>query len=246
MFTSGQSELASTVFSFLTFAVAVPTAIKVFSWVATLYKGSIILNTPMLYALAFLALFTVGGLTGVFLGALRVDIHLHDTYFVVAHFHYVMMGGTITAFLGGLFHWWPKMTGKMYNEAWGRVSAILFFIGFNVTFFSQFILGTKGMPRRYWSYDHISPDLIPTFEFWHRTSTIGSYILALGLFIAAGVFVASLMGKSRAPANPWNAKTLEWQTASPPIEHNFDHQPVCTSGPYDFDEIDESAGARHA
>jgi cytochrome c oxidase subunit 1 len=245
MFTSGQSELASTVFSFLTFAVAVPTAIKVFSWVATLYKGSIALNTPMLYALNFLILFTIGGLTGVFLGTLRVDIHLHDTYFVVAHFHYVMMGGTVIAFIGGLFHWWPKITGKLYNENLGRVSAVLVFIGFNLTFFTQFVVGSKGMPRRYWSYDHISPELIPTFEFWHMLSTIGSYILALGLFVALAALLTGIFGKRPASANPWGGKSLEWESASPPTEHNFDHQPICRHGPYEFDQIDESLGKRH-
>jgi cytochrome c oxidase subunit 1 len=245
LFTSGQSELASTVFSLLTFAVAVPTAIKVFSWVATLYKGSIALTTPMLYALSFLVLFTIGGLTGVFLGTLRVDIHLHDTYFVVAHFHYVMMGGTVIAFIGGLFHWWPKITGKLYHENTGRVSAVLVFIGFNLTFFSQFIVGSKGMPRRYWSYDHISPELIPTFEFWHLMSTIGSYILALGLFVALAALLTGIFGKRKAPANPWGGKSLEWETASPPSEHNFDHQPICRHGPYEFDAIDESLGKRH-
>jgi cytochrome c oxidase subunit 1 len=245
MFTSGQSELASTVFSFLTFAVAVPTAIKVFSWVATLYKGSIALNTPMLYALNFLILFTIGGLTGVFLGTLRVDIHLHDTYFVVAHFHYVMMGGTVIAFIGGLFHWWPKITGKLYNENLGRVSAVLVFIGFNLTFFTQFVVGSKGMPRRYWSYDHISPELIPTFEFWHMLSTIGSYILALGLFVALAALLTGVFGKRPASANPWGGKSLEWESASPPTEHNFDHQPICRHGPYEFDQIDESLGKRH-
>ena len=245
MFTSGQSELASTVFSFLTFAVAIPTAIKVFSWVATLYKGSIALNTPMLYALSFLVLFSIGGLTGLFLGTLRTDIHLHDTYFVVAHFHYVMMGGTIIAFIGGLFHWWPKITGKLYNEKLGQLSAWMVFVGFNVTFFSQFIVGSKGMPRRYWSYDHISPELIPTFEFWHRLSTIGSYILAAGLFVAAAALMTGMFGKRPSPANPWSGKSLEWKTASPPIEHNFDHMPVCDTGPYDFDEIDDSLPRAH-
>ena len=152
MFVSGQSPLAATVFSFLTFAVAVPTAIKVFSWVATMYKGSIRFNTPMLYTLAFLFLFSIGGLTGIFLGALSVDVHLHDTYFVVAHFHYVMMGGTFIAFVAGIHHWWPKMTGRMYNEKLGAIGCLLVVVGFNVTFFSQFIMGSRGMPRRYYTY----------------------------------------------------------------------------------------------
>jgi cytochrome c oxidase subunit 1 len=229
MFVSGQSELAAMIFSFLTFAVAVPTAIKVFSWVATLYKGSIAFTTPMLYALIFIFLFTIGGLTGVFLGTLSVDVHLHDTYFVVAHFHYVMMGGTVIAFLGGLHHWWPKMTGRMYSEKWGRIATVLVFIGFNLTFFSQFILGTQGMPRRYYEY-------LPRFTFWHQASTIGSHILALGLFITLFYLLHSLFRGKRAGRNPWGGVTFEWQTETPPITHNFVDQPVATAGPYEFAE----------
>ncbi|MCA9666277.1 MAG: cytochrome c oxidase subunit I [Myxococcales bacterium] len=247
MFTSGQSELASTVFSALTFAVAVPTAIKVFSWVATLYKGSISLNTPMLYCLSFLFLFTIGGLTGLFCSTLATDIHIHDTYFVVAHFHYVMMGGTVIAFLGGLHHWWPKMTGRWYNENWGRFAAALVFIGFNVTFFSQFVLGSQGMPRRYHTYHSASPDLKAIFTKWHQVSTVGSYILAAGLFITLFYLLHSLFrGKKVAEKNPWGAKSLEWLTETPPIEHNFHEEPVCLHGPYDYDEISpdgQGAGA---
>ena len=234
MFVSGQSALAATVFSFLTFAVAVPTAIKVFSWVATMYKGSIRFTTPMLYTLVFLFLFSIGGLTGLFLGTLAVDVHLHDTYFVVAHFHYVMMGGTFIAFLGGIFHWWPKFTGKMYSEKGGAVSALLVFIGFNVTFFSQFVMGSRGMPRRYYDY-------VPEFQIWHQISTVGSYILAAGLFTALGTMIHSLMKGEKAPKNPWGGATIEWETESPPIEHNFVGQPLCRKGPYDYPEIDESA-----
>ncbi|MCB9556446.1 MAG: cytochrome c oxidase subunit I [Deltaproteobacteria bacterium] len=244
MFVSGQSEIASAVFSFLTFAVAVPTAIKVFSWVATLYRGSIVLNTPMLYTLAFLALFTIGGLTGLFLGTLATDVHLHDTYFVVAHFHYVMMGGTFIAFLGGLHHWWPKFTGKQYNEALGRFCAVMIFLGFNVTFFSQFMLGSQGMPRRYHAYDKVSADLLPTFEMWHRTSSIGSFILGSALFIVLFYLLHSLFRGKPAAKNPWGGKTLEWQTESPPITHNFATDPVCEHGPYDFDVI-EGADDHH-
>ncbi len=244
MFVSGQSALAATLFSFLTFAVAIPTAIKVFSWVATLYKGSIALTTPMLYALIFLFLFTIGGLTGIFLGALATDVHLHDTYFVVAHFHYVMMGGTMIAFIGGLHHWWPKITGKMYSERWGRVAAALVFVGFNLTFLSQFLLGTKGMPRRYHSYDEISPDLLGTFTFLHRASTVGSQIMALGFFLIAGYLIHSLLKGQRAPHNPWGGVSLEWVAATPPIEHNFAVQPVVSEGPYEFPELeDRPAGA---
>jgi cytochrome c oxidase subunit 1 len=242
MFVSGQSDLAGAVFSFLTFFVAVPTAIKVFSWVATLYGGAIRFTTPMLYALSFLFLFTIGGLTGLFLGSLATDVNLHDTYFVVAHFHYVMMGGTVIALIGGLFHWWPKMFGSMYNESWGRISAILVFIGFNMTFFSQFMLGSNGMPRRYATYDTVSPDLLPTFQTWHQVSTIGSMVLGIGLIVAAVTLIYAAAKGEKAPHNPWGGKSMEWtHTATPPIEHNFHSQPVCTHGPYDFPEIDWSA-----
>ena len=238
MFVSGQSPLAATVFSFLTFAVAVPTAIKVFSWVATMYKGSIRFNTPMLYTLAFLFLFSIGGLTGIFLGALSVDVHLHDTYFVVAHFHYVMMGGTFIAFVAGIHHWWPKMTGRMYNEKLGAIGCLLVFVGFNVTFFSQFIMGSRGMPRRYYTY-------VEEFQPFHVASTIGSYILAAGLFLTLFYLLHSLFKGERAPQNPWGGVTMEWETATPPIEHNFHGQPLCKHGPYDFPEIDTSQATGH-
>ncbi|MEZ4451163.1 MAG: cytochrome c oxidase subunit I [Nannocystaceae bacterium] len=238
LFVSGQSELAGIVFSFLTFAVAVPTAIKVFSWVATLYKGSIVYNTPMWYALMFLWTFTVGGLTGVYLAVISVDIHLHDTYFVVAHFHYVMMGGLVVSFIGGLFHWWPKITGRMYHEGLGKLSALLVFIGFNITFGTQFFLGHQGMPRRYFAY-------LPEYQTMHQVSTVGSWILAVGL-ITAAFALARALSKSAplAGRNPWEAISLEWQTASPPIEHNFHDTPHVTTSPYDFPEIDKS-GAHH-
>ncbi|MCG3173489.1 MAG: Cytochrome c oxidase subunit 1-beta [Myxococcota bacterium] len=239
MFVSGQSELASAIFSFLTFAVAVPTAIKVFSWVATLYKGSIHYNTPMCYALVFLFLFTIGGLTGIFLGTLSTDVHLHDTYFVVAHFHYVMMGGTLIAFVGGLFHWWPKMTGKMYSEFAGKLSALLVFIGFNLTFFPQFIMGSQGMPRRYHEY-------LPQYQTYHLWSSIGSFVLAAGLFIAGGALFFSLFGSRKAEKNPWGGISLEWETTTPPHEHNFHGQPAVNCGPYDFPEIDHTQEKAHA
>ena len=245
MFVSGQSELASTIFSFLTFAVAIPTAIKVFSWVATLYGGSIRFNTPMMYALFFIFLFSIGGLTGLFLGTLSTDVHLHDTYFVVAHFHYVMMGGLVIAFIGGLHHWWPKMTGRMYNEKLGVIASWLVFIGFNVTFFTQFFLGSQGMPRRYHSYNMVSDEMRELFTTLHQISTVGSYILATGLFMTLFYLLHSLFKGKRAPHNPWGGVSMEWYTATPPIEHNFVAQPVCTHGPYDFPEIDESLSDGH-
>ncbi|MBT9555974.1 MAG: cbb3-type cytochrome c oxidase subunit I [Myxococcales bacterium] len=246
MFVSGQSELSSTIFSGITFAVAIPTAIKVFGWVATLYKGSIRFTTPMLYGLYFIFTFTIGGLTGLPLATLASDVHLHDTYYVVAHFHYVMMGGLVIAFIGGLHHWWPKMTGRMYNEKVAKFASVLVFIGFNMTFFSQFFLGSQGMPRRYHAYDRVSESLQGTYKFWHHMSTGGSYILAIGLFITLGYLLASLRKAGvRAPHNPWGGVSMEWLTATPPIEHNFEGQPVCTHGPYEFPEIDKSAQAAH-
>jgi cytochrome c oxidase subunit 1 len=227
MFVSGQSQTASVVFSFLTFCVAIPSAIKVWNWVATIYHGSISLETPMLYAISFILLFTIGGLTGVYLGALSIDVHLTDTYFVVSHFHYVMMGGTVMGFLGALHYWWPKMTGRMYNERLGQIAAALVFIGFNATFFPQFIMGGQGMPRRYYNYS-------PEFQPMHAFSTIGSWILSAGLFLTLGYLLASLRKRYDAPANPWGGKTMEWLTQSPPITENFEGQPIATHGPYDF------------
>ncbi len=230
LFTS-QGEIAAVVFSALTFLVAIPSAVKVFNWIATLYKGSICMNTWNLYALAFLWLFTIGGLTGLFLGSLAVDLHLHDTYFVVAHFHYVMMGGTIIAFIGAIHFWWPKMFGKMYNEFWARIAFFLVFVGFNGTFFPQFVMGSQGMPRRYANY-------VDVFQPYHMASTIGSYVLALGFFLHLLVFLHSLAAGKKAGPNPWGSLTLEWTNASsPPIEHNFDHEPVVTHGPYDYDNV---------
>jgi cytochrome c oxidase subunit 1 len=227
MFVSGQSQTAAVVFSFLTFLVAIPSAIKVWNWVATIYHGSISLETPMLYAISFILLFTIGGLTGIYLGALSIDVHLTDTYFVVSHFHYVMMGGTVMGFLGALHYWWPKMTGRMYNERLGQIAAALVFIGFNATFFPQFIMGGQGMPRRYYNYS-------PEFQPMHAFSTIGSWILSAGLFLTLGYLLASLRKRYDAPANPWGGKTMEWLTQSPPITENFEGQPVATHGPYDF------------
>jgi cytochrome c oxidase subunit 1 len=228
MFVSGQSVYAGMIFSFLTFLVAIPSAIKVFNWTATLYQGSISLQTPMLWAFSFLILFTIGGLTGLFLGTLGMDVHLHDTYFVVAHFHYVMMGGTVMAFFGGVHYWWPKIFGRMYNETLAKISAVLVFIGFNVTFFTQFILGTRGMPRRYYNY-------LPEFETLHKVSTSGVLIIALGVTIMVLYLAKSLLSGEKASANPWGAKTLEWTHASsPPVLHNFEETPVVEEPPYHY------------
>lgn len=230
MFTSGQSDLAAAIFSFLTFMVAIPSSIKVFNWVSTLYKGSISLMTPMLYALSFLFLFTIGGLTGVFLGALAVDIHLHDTYFVVAHFHYVMMGGTVMAFFGGLHYWWPKIWGRMYNETWAKVAWALTFIGFNMTFFTQFFLGFKGMPRRYYTY-------LDQFQPLHAFSSMGAFVLGVAFLIMIIYFLHSIYRGKKARGNPWGALTLEWTIPSPPSPHNFETIPIVSHGPYDYDKI---------
>ncbi len=226
MFTSGQSLLAGTIFSAITFLIAIPTAIKTFNWTSTMYKAKIHLDTPMLYALAFLWVFTIGGVTGIFLAVMSTDIHLHDTYFVVAHFHYVMMGGAITAFFGGLHYWWPKAFGRMYDEKWGRIGAVLVFIGLNVTFFPQFIMGTRGMPRRYYNY-------LEEFQSLHQLSSLGAYILGAGFILTAVMLLSTLRRKPDAPANPWGATTLEWMTSSPPPYYNFRETPVVDQGPYD-------------
>jgi cytochrome c oxidase subunit 1 len=218
MFVSGQSRWASLVFSFLTLLVAIPSAIKTFNWLATMYKGAIVLKTPMVYVLTFFAIFAVGGLTGLFLGTLATDIPLHDTYFVVAHFHFVMVGAVMIAFLAGLHYWWPKMTGRMYGEKVGVVSAVLVFLGFNLTFVPQFLAGTLGMPRRYATYP---AELVVH----NRLSTVGAFVLGAGLLLALFGLLASLRSGRRAPANPWGASSLEWATSSPPSHHNFDETP---------------------
>ncbi len=220
MFTSGQSGLLNAIFSFLTFSVSIPSAIKVFNWLATMYRGSISLNTPMLWAQGFIFNFTIGGLTGLFLGTLAVDIHLHDTYFVVAHFHYVMMGSALFAFFGGIHHWWPKMSGKMFNDAWGRIAFWLVMIGFNLTFFPQFVMGSQGMPRRYFDYDDLTIFTVP-----HLLSSIGSYLMAAGFVWNAYVLLHSLLKGEKAPDNPWGGNSLEWHTQSPPIHENFETIP---------------------
>src|SRR5580704_15530378 len=227
MFVAGQSQLATVVFSALTFLVAIPSGVKVFNWLCTMYEGNISLETPMCYAISFLILFTIGGLTGIFLGTLSTDVHLTDTYFVVAHFHYVMMGGTVIAFIGGIHYWWPKMTGRMYNERLGQIGCALVFIGFNVTFLTQFVMGSLGMPRRYFNY-------LPMYHPYHVVSTVGSWIIAAGFFLTAAYLLASLRKPMDAPANPWGGSTLEWTIPSPPIEHNFEEQPVLQKAPYDY------------
>ncbi len=229
MFTSGQSEMVTLVFSAITFTVAIPSAVKVFNWLATMYKGSIKLVTPMCYAMSFIFLFGIGGLTGLFLATLSVDIHLHDTYFVVAHFHFVMVGGTLTALLGGLYHWWPKMFGRMYNDFWGRVGCFLVFAGFNLTFFPQFVMGARGMPRRYARYD-------PEFQIFHQYSTVGAFVLGIGILLAYGVLIHSVWFGRKVGGNPFGAASLEWQSSSPPSFHNFDHK-VVMNDPYDFEAM---------
>ncbi len=235
MFVSGQSIYAGMVFSLLSFLVAIPSAIKVFNWTATLHKGHIYLKTPMIYALGFIGLFTIGGLTGLFLASLAVDVHLHDTYFVVAHFHYIMVGGTMMAYLGGLHFWWPKITGRMYPEKMGVFSALTVFLGFNLTFFPQFILGYLGMPRRYHQYP-------AEFEVYHVLSTAGASILAVGYLLPFLYLLWSLRYGKPAPDNPWRATGLEWKTPSPPPKHNFDTPPVVVEEVYDY-ELDEHTDA---
>lgn len=227
MYVSGQSEIAGVVFSFLTMLVGVPTAIKMFNWLATLYKGSIQFQSPMLFALGFLFLFAIGGVTGIMLATMATDVHFHDTYFVVAHFHYVMVGGVLMALMGGFYYWFPKMFGKMYNESLARLSFVFIFVGFNVTFFPQFILGAMGMPRRYFDY-------IPAYESLNKISTVGAFTISLGFFIGLYVFISALIKGEKASDNPWGAKTLEWTLTSPPTHHNFDVEPVITAGPYEY------------
>jgi len=227
LFLAGQSIYAGMVFSFLTMLVAVPSAIKMFNWTATMYKGSISFDTPMIYAFSFMGLFGIGGLTGVFLANLGLDIHLHDTYFVVSHFHYVMVGGAITGFLAGLHYWWPKITGRLYPEGWARGSAILIFAGFNLTFFPQFILGYLGMPRRY----HVYP---PDFQILNVFSSVGASILAVGFLITVIYLLWSLKYGKPAARNPWGATGLEWTISSPPPAHNFDETPIVTDEPYAY------------
>jgi cytochrome c oxidase subunit I len=228
MFVAGQSVYASLIFSVTSFMVAIPSAIKVFNWTATLYKGSIALETPMLYALGFIGLFTIGGLTGLFLASTAIDVHVHDTYFVVAHFHYIMVGAAVMAYLGGIHFWWPKISGRLYPEGWGKFSAILIFVGFNLTFFPQYLLGYQGMPRRY----HVYPD---EFQVLNVMSTAGASILAVGYLLPFTYLIWSIWYGESAGPNPWLATGLEWQTPSPPPQHNFDQTPIVTEEVYAYD-----------
>lgn len=227
MFVSGQSVYASLTFSLLSFLVAVFSAIKVFTWTATLYKGTIQLKTPLLYALGFIGLFSIGGLTGLILSSLAIDVHVHDTYFVVAHFHYIMVGGAVMGYLGGIHYWWPKISGRTYPDGWGIIAAVLIFVGFNLTFFPQFVLGYLGMPRRYHAYPS-------EFQVYHVLSTAGASILAIGyLFPFTYLFWSLRYGKEAGP-NPWQATGLEWQTPSPPPVENFEITPIVTHRPYEY------------
>jgi cytochrome c oxidase subunit 1 len=235
MFVSTQSVNASLIFSLLSFLVAIPSAIKVFNWTATLHKGSIVYQTPMLYAFGFIGLFTIGGLTGLFLATLGVDVHVHDTYFIVAHFHYIMVGGAVMGYLGGIHYWWPKITGRLYPEWWGRVAAAVVFIGFNLTFFPQFILGYMGMPRRYHAYP-------PEFQVLNVMSTAGASILGLGYLLPLVYLTWSMRYGRKASDNPWRAKGLEWETSSPPPTGNFERTPVVTEEAYAYAVREEAAG----
>jgi len=232
MFVSGQSIYAGMIFSFLSMLVAIPSAIKVFNWTATLYKGSVSLDAPMLYALGFIGLFTMGGLTGLFVAALGVDVHVHDTYFVIAHFHYIMVGSAVMAYLGGIHFWWPKMTGRRYPEVLARLAALIIFLGFNLTFFPQFILGYLGMPRRY----HVYP---PEFQALNVLSSAGASILAVGYVLPLIYLIWSLRYSPVAGMNPWKARGLEWQTPSPPPTDNFEVTPIVVQPAYAYDVLDE-------
>ena len=238
MFVAGQSIYSAIVFSLLSYLVAVPSAIKVFNWLGTLHKGHIRFEAPMLYALGFVGLFTIGGLTGLFIAALGTDVHLTQTCFIVAHFHYIMVGGMVSAFFAGLHYWWPKITGRMYSDAWGRVAAAIIFFGFNLTFFPQFVLGYYGMPRRYASYP-------PEYQVWNVLSSAGAVILAIGYLTPLFYLSYSLLRGDRATENPWEATGLEWQTSSPPQTENFRHIPTVVDGPYNYPPPHSPAAPRH-
>jgi len=232
LFTAGMSVYAAMVFSILSFLVAIPSAVKVFNWTATMYKGSVSYRTPMLYAFGFIGLFTIGGLTGLFVAALGVDVHVHDTYFVVAHFHYIMVGGMVMAYLGGIHYWWPKISGRMYPEGWAKLSALIIFVGFNLTFFPQFILGYLGMPRRYGAY-------ADEFQVLNVMSSAGASILGVGYILPMIYLAWSMRYAQRAGDNPFGSTGLEWQTQSPPITHNFEHPPIVHGEAYDYEHAEE-------
>ena len=232
MFTSGISDTARWIFSLLTFIVALPSGVKVFNWVATLYKGSIDPKPPLLWVLAFIFLFSIGGLTGLVVGSLATDIHLHDTYFVVAHFHYVMFGGTGTIFFAGLFYWFPKMYGRMYSIKWANIAVALYFVAFNMLYFPKFILGYMGMPRRYFDY-------LPEFTTLQQISTVGSWLMGITMIVIFTNLIYSAVKGKKASSNPWGGVTLEWQTSSPPPLHNFNRHVEVTHEPYDFSQLKE-------
>ncbi len=232
MFTTGISDVSRFIFSLLTFLVAIPSGVKVFNWVATLYKGSITPGVPLLFVMMFIFLFSIGGLTGLVLGSLATNVHVHDTYFVVAHFHYVMFGGTVMIFFAALHYWFPKMFGRMFNEKVAKWSVGLIFVGFNMLYFTMFILGYEGMPRRYWDY-------LPQFQTLQVISTVGSWILIAGILLMFGNLHRAMKKGTSASANPWGGKTLEWTIPSPPPVHNFDEIPVITHGPYYYGEEEE-------
>jgi cytochrome c oxidase subunit I len=227
MFVAGISVYSAMIFSSLSYLVAVPSAIKVFNWTATLYKGSISFQAPMLFALGFVCLFTAGGLTGLFLAALGMDMHVHDTYFVIAHFHFIMVGGMVMGYMSGLHYWWPKITGRLYSEWWSKLAAIIIFVGFFLTFLPQFVLGYNGMPRRYHRY-------VPEFQVWNVLSSAGASILGVGYLLPLFYFLYSFWFGPKAGPNPWQATGLEWQTPSPPPPENFDKTPVVVRGPYEY------------
>jgi len=235
MFVAGESIYSAMTFSILSYFVAVPSAIKVFNWSATIYKGSVSWDTPMLYAIGFIGLFTIGGMTGLFLAALGIDVHVTDTYFVIAHFHYIMVGGSVMAYLGGVHYWWPKISGKMYPEGLARISAMTVFLGFNLTFFPQFVLGYLGMPRRYAAYP-------PEFQMLNVLSTAGASILGVGYVLPLIYLIWSWRYGKPAPANPWRATGLEWQTPSPPPKHNFEETPEVARPAYDYEGMKEELG----
>ena len=235
MFVAGQSIYSAYIFSLLSYSVAVPSAIKVFNWTATLYRGSISYQTPLLFALGFIALFTIGGLTGLMLAALGLDVHVHDTYFIIAHFHFIMVGGTVMAYMGGLHYWWPKMTGRLYPELLAKLAALVIFVGFILTFLPQFVLGYLGMPRRYHAYP-------PEFQVLNVMSSAGASILAVGYVLPLTYLIWSLAYGKKAGPNPWGATGLEWQTPSPPPTDNFAETPIVTSRPYEYSLEVHSAG----